>query len=100
MTMSSVLPAKAQTCFISFFLFNLFFIFFPQNGEYLFHKNLIEIVAILPDPTLFCISENLPADFNYNWLKVEIMYSGKKQNKSVWKLSKMARISDQKRGTL
>lgn len=75
--MSSVLPAKGQTCFISSFPFNFVGFFFFQNEEYLLHKNLIAIVAILPDPTLFCISGNLPVDFNSSWLKIEIMSTGK-----------------------
>lgn len=42
---------------------------FCERGEYLFHRNLVEIVVILPDPTPFCICRNLPVDFNYSWLK-------------------------------
>lgn len=59
------------------YFFLPFSFFFLQNGEYLLQKNLIEIVAILPDLTLFCISGNLPVDFNYSWLKIEILSTGK-----------------------
>lgn len=45
---------------------------FCQKVKYPFHKNLVEIVVILPDPTPFCISGNLPVYFNYSWLKNSI----------------------------
>jgi len=70
-----------------------FICLFCQKGEYPFHKKLVELVAIPPDPTPFCVSGNLPVDFNVSWLTNNVS-GGKQQKSSVWKLPEIAHNFD------
>lgn len=90
--MSSILPIKSEKCCI-------LFVHFDRREKILFIKDLVEIVVILADPAPFCISGNIPVDFNYSWLK-NSMSGGKYKEKSVWKPPEVVHIFDQKRDNL
>lgn len=46
-----------------------YLLIFDKRGKIIFIKDLVEIVVILPNPVLFCISGNIPVNLNYSWLK-------------------------------
>lgn len=92
MVVSSILPIKAEKCCI-------LFVHFDRREKILFIEDLVEIVVILPDPAPFCISGNIPVDFNYSRLK-NSMSGGKYKEKSVWKPPDVVHIFDQKRDNL
>lgn len=70
---SSISPIKAEKCCI-------LFVNFDRRGKIIFIKDLVEIVVILPNLALFCISGNIPVNLNYSWLKIVCLVGNKRRN--------------------